>query len=387
MSQAQAERDELAAFLAVVDRQRAEDQIRGFIQAARERPAVSADLIRIGSRLDDVAAYAGGKGFDFTASELDAFFERRIRRHLPDEALRLRDSYLERRRRGELPGPLSLDEPCAARLLTHEHRAGFRLDRAAVLSGDVFVLRGVPALTALIDLLRAHLERTFRPHDPLRAHEHFDGPEMKRRVEALYAGILEDEGIPPLMAAFVAELGMPADEVVYEWPGLRLMRPQRLGGRGYYRSGDTGAVGPHRDTWYGSPQHQINFWAPLHPLAKGAGLHVFPDYYRRSVRNSSLGYDVWRNKVGLQLNAVPLQPIDGSAPIRPHLEVGELICFAAHHLHGGGVNRAETLRISLEFRLLNRADVGAEYVPPNLDYHGFGVVYDGWYRCDGSAVI
>jgi hypothetical protein len=42
--------------------------------------------------------------------------------------------------------------------------------------------------------------------------------------------------------------------------------------------------------------------------------------------------------------------------------------------------------VSFEFRLLHRDDEGRADVPLNVDSHGLGEIYKGWYDADGGHV-
>ncbi|MBT4906819.1 MAG: hypothetical protein HOK98_16865 [Rhodospirillaceae bacterium] len=42
--------------------------------------------------------------------------------------------------------------------------------------------------------------------------------------------------------------------------------------------------------------------------------------------------------------------------------------------------------MSFEFRLLHGGDESAADVPPNVDSHGLGEIYKGWFDADGCQV-
>jgi len=380
------EHDLLAAFLGSIDRQKTKEQIESFIRAVSDTPALNEELMRLGYRTETVADFARAHGFQFLPEELDAYFERCIQANIPEWSLGKREQHLALHRAGEIAEPLVMDRPHSSVLDAVENVPGFALDRAAILGGTVTVARQFSALHSLTARLREHLECAFESHDLLTVYKSLSLQDISKRVEVAYKALLQDTSIPALMTDLTHELGMNPDDIIFEWPGFRLMFPHKLGGAGFYRDGQTGSVGPHRDTWYGSPQHQLNFWGPLYPLSDCAALHVYPDYFFRSIENNTHGYDVWRNCVGLQLNPLGLQDICVDDPLTPDLDVGDAMIFAAHHLHAGAANAGDQMRVSFEFRILNREDEGAAYAPPNIDYHGIGYIYNGWFRLDGSEV-
>ncbi len=176
----------------------------------------------------------------------------------------------------------------------------------------------------------------------------------KARVDAAYEALLEEKRIPPIITTFMEEISFPPNQTVFEWPGFRLTFPHGSESQGYYRTTCSGLLPPHRDTWYGSPQQQINLWGPIYPLETNETLRLLPAYYYRSIKNSSRGYDVWRNAVGLNLPPMLREHVDVSNPIAPPLAMGDVLVFAAHHLHHSALNQRETTRIVFEFRLLCR---------------------------------
>ncbi len=340
---------------------------------------------------DDVAAFARTKGFAFSADDLEAFLEDRMKKKLDVEELDLRQAFQDRSDRGEIPAPVSTNKTAAIKEHVLDFRSGadgkLSLDRAEILKGDVTVIRQAPAIARLTSVLREILEDHFKPYDPLVAHEKLSAASYKTRVETAYDALLAEKRIPPILTAFMEEIGCPPDQTVFEWPGFRLTFPHGSQPEGYYRTNISGSLPPHRDTWYGSPRQQINLWGPLYPLETNETLRTLPAYYYQSVKNSSRGYDVWRNAVGLNISPMLREHVDASNPIAPPLTMGDVMAFAAHHLHHSALNQRKTTRITFEFRLLCKEDKGASYAPPNIDYFGFGEIYKGWFQSDGKEVF
>lgn len=377
------EQDLVARFLGGLGRHRVVE----FIGAVAEDEGLMLELGRIDLDPESVAHFAREKGYAFSAKELTDVIEARIAAQVPEEELRIRARYLDERARGIAHSPRQMDEETESHLREVVHAPDFELPRAAVLQGDVIALRQLPALPGVLVLMEEALESAFDGIDPEQIHAYYDFDDMKARAEIAYDRLVDDPRVPAAMQAVIGDLGLDPQKVLWEWPGMRLLFPVEKGGRGVYRTANSGALAAHRDTWYGSPQHQLNFWGPIKRLDPDATLRIYSRYHRKTVPNSSHGYDTWQNLSGVALP--PSITGDGVSPegaFAPPLEVGDAMCFSGHQLHASAVNRSGRTRVSFEFRLLHVDDEAQPYVPPNTDYYGIGEIYRGWYDRNGDQV-
>jgi predicted ribosomally synthesized peptide with nif11-like leader len=358
--------------------------VEAFIQAVLADPVLAQSLGALGTAPENVVAIARNRGFAFSASELTAYVERKLVERLSAEEIGARLRWLASRASGAISDPLPLDEDTPVRLV--EIPDGALLDRCGVLQGSVGAARGVSALTPLLTILNETLNRSLEIDNPAEVHRALDAATFATRVIAASEALAIDKRVPPAMALLISALGMDPSDVLWEWPGVRLLWPAAAGGYGRYRKGPTGALAPHRDTWYGSPQHQINVWGPLRPIPSNASLRIMPHWFRRSFDNSSRCYDVFQNMVGLALAPVPYAIADVSGAIAPPLALGDILVFAGQQLHASAPNMSGHTRVSFEFRLLHRADEGAPWTPPNTDYFGVGQIYRGWFDAAGNEV-
>lgn len=371
-------------FLSTLLRAASEVRIRAFIAEVMRDPSLSAELSRRGVRPETAAAVARERGHDIDAEEIEAWIEHRMTR-LPAWIREMRDDYAARRAAGRLPEVVVSDVPTPAVLRELDWCEGFVLDRRTVLEGEVVLLRGVPALERLATRLSGHIAAALAPTEPAEAFHHIDATDLPGRVAAANAAITADGAIVPAMVGLIDALGLPAEDTVWEWPGCRLI-PPAPDDRGFYRDHGGGAVGPHRDTWYGSPRHQINVWSPLWQLPPGDGIVVLPAWYRRSMPNSSAGYDLWLRALGLTLAPVALEEPDESDALALRPAPGDAVIFAGQHLHRSGTNRGHDARGSLELRLLHEPDAAADWLPANVDFHGFGEIFENWFDHAGRPV-
>lgn len=379
----ESEQDLVARFLDGLGRQRVVD----FIGAVVEDEALMSELSLIDLDPESVAAFAREKGYGFSSSELIEVIEARIAAEIPEAELAIRAKYLDERAQGIAHVPREMNEDTDACVRDVTHAPDFELPRAAILQGDVIALRKPPALPTLLALMEEALDAAFDGTELEQIHEHHNFEDMKARAEVAYDRLVDDTRVPGAMQAVIRDLGFDPQKVWWEWPGMRLLFPVEYGGRGVYRTANSGALAAHRDTWYGSPQHQLNFWGPIKRLDPDATLRIYSRYHRKTVANSSYGYDTWQNQAGI---ALPPSITDGSispeGAFAPPLEVGDALCFSGHQLHASAVNRSGRTRVSFEFRLLHADDEGQFYVPSNTDYYGIGEIYRGWYDQNGDRV-
>lgn len=358
--------------------------IEAFLKRVMRDPDMATQLAAFETTPDAVAAFARKHGFAFSAGELDAYVEDRLQARLSAEEYAARKRFLAARAAGDIAEPRDRDDATAPRL--KEAEAGAPLDRRFVFDGGVIALRGVAEIGALVRLLDDILRGSLGIEDPAAAHLELPGDAFDTRVGQAYDALLADWRIVPAMTDLIAALGMDPADVLWEWPGCRVLRPLSMGGIGRYRTAFTGALAPHRDTWYGSPFHQINFWGPVRSIPPDATLRILPHYFRRTFLNSSRGYDVWQNRAALAVPPGSHADADMSQAIAPELPVGDVIVFSGQQLHASAPNTTERTRVSFEFRLLHRADEEQPWVPENIDYFGRGEIYEGWYDATGDEV-
>eukprot|EP00037_Helgoeca_nana_P021492 m.216875 g.216875 ORF g.216875 m.216875 type:complete len:335 (+) comp25663_c1_seq2:8391-9395(+) len=154
---------------------------------------------------------------------------------------------------------------------------------------------------------------------------------------------------------------------------------------------------PHRDTWGSCCHAQINWWAPIFPVASDRTLELFPSHFTTVVPNTSGEWTVkqftqWRKSLaeagefarGSDPDPAATQPPDqnmmlptvvgegragegfggGEAVV---VEPGDLVLFSAAHLHRSIPNTSNLHRFSTEVRTVFLPDVQAGVGAPNVD--------------------
>ena len=356
-------------------------QINSFIEAVRSDPQAIACFKRLGTTPKVVVTLARERGYNFDLAAFEEWIERAVARLA---SIRSQDTAGWLARRAEsIPGqPEDIARDTHAVIHNLPWSPEFVLDRKTVLSGDVVVVRNCSPIKRLCDHILDHLGTAFDDPNLAQVFEAHDDDTMRHCSADAYQRFLQDKTIPGTMHAIHGALGISSEQTLWEWPGFRLIPPlpRELG---IYRDRNTGSVGSHRDTWFGSPHHQINFWCPLWPMTEGAGVVVQPRWFQRAVANTSAGYDQWLNALGLTLPPSPLIDTAGDDELAPHLEPGDLLVFAGQQLHRSGVNHGPATRGSLEWRVLVETDRTSPWRPINVDFRGRGEVAKNWFDHHG----
>jgi hypothetical protein len=360
-------------------------QIDTFIEAIRTDSTAISYFTRSGTKPETAVVLARQRGFDFDLSAFEAWIERAVNA-LAAARPQEHAVWLSRRAESTPIEPENVERDTPAVLHDQPWTAGHILDRKAVLLGDAIVVRQCAPIKRLCNLVVGHLRAAFEANDLALVFEAHDDEIMQRRSAVAYRNFLQDKTVTEAMRALHDSLGISAEEALWEWPGFRLIPalPRELG---IYRDHHTGSVGPHRDTWYGSPQNQINFWTPLWPMAQGAGVVVQTQWYQRAVENTSAGYDQWLNALGLTLPPIPLIETAGPGELSPNMEPGDLLVFAGQQLHRSGRNSGPGARGSLEWRLLVGPDRTRSWCPVNVDFRGRGEIAENWFDHSGQSAM
>lgn len=97
------------------------------------------------------------------------------------------------------------------------------------------------------------------------------------------------------------------------------------------------AHGPHRDSWLNCPDNSVNAWIAVGPVRLGNGLTFFPETYGKSLAYTS------RGEITLDENP--------GHPLNIELQGGDVLLFHGDHLHASELNRTDSTRYVISFRL------------------------------------
>jgi hypothetical protein len=239
-----------------------------------------------------------------------------------------------------------------------------------VFAGEILIFEQVPALKALVRDIDAMVREGLGDAEPETAEARLAPDLFLARVRKLRSQVRADKALMQLMGEAVAQVGLPPDDTYFDGLQLRLV-PSSASHQGRRIM----PLPPHRDSWGSNIAQQINWWAPLYPLARTRSIVVYPHYWSRPIENNTADWDYHELKKRmaegraetypvLPTATVPLEPEEGWAVV---IEPGDLLCFSAAHLHGSIADESGITRFSLETRTVSASHIRAGIGAPNLD--------------------
>jgi hypothetical protein len=239
--------------------------------------------------------------------------------------------------------------------------------RKAVYAGNIFRLPATEATKALVAALTVALQWDFGPQAT--AHTRFDFHSMRDGLAAL-RGRLTTETTYLDALATIATVAGPAAEFAFDPMRLRCVLPGN-----HLNKGSEIAYAAHRDTWYGNPQCQVNFWIPLQDVTEEQSFMFYPGLFNKAVPNTSrdFRYGEWSEKHGWQgskdhvVASFPtvITPSEGGRAFSAR--AGEIIVFSAAQLHQTVKNVSSLTRFSIDFRAVHLGDHAKGRGAPNAD--------------------
>jgi len=252
--------------------------------------------------------------------------------------------------------------------------------RRRLFAGDVIVYTSVPEVAAFAAFARGLVADVFAPHQPVRVHEAHAPDELADILidfKPLFIHHAESIGH---VRSIVRALGGSSDETYADVPKLRTAFPA-----GGLDTGIAKAFQVHRDTWYGAPGQQINWWMPVWPVAAENIMEFFPRYFGKKIANSSDQYsyyeaNAWRGRIkdfsgakDTRVHPAPRTPLPADEPrlclVPP---VGGIMLFSGDQLHASIANTTDTTRYSIDFRTVHIADVRTGRGAPCVDVRSTG---------------
>ena len=178
-----------------------------------------------------------------------------------------------------------------------------------------------------------------------RIHDVVDSEDIPRITEAVYR--LVTRAAPHFLKQFVPPVfGVSGNFYFEREPNVRFhvpydcAAPRRQQYQQFARRRGQGKVtahGPHRDSWLNCPDNAVNAWIAVGPVRFGNGLTFFPETYGRKLRYTS------RGEIALDANP--------GFPLNVELQPGDVLLFHGDHLHASELNRTDTTRYVISFRL------------------------------------
>ena len=259
----------------------------------------------------------------------------------------------------------------------HELPATNQALRQAIYEGAIFNIPATPVSSTLVlevcSLLREELGDDFRNAQFVLSYD-----DLFERIAKLKKFVYGQEHFRNLLRQLLSELGFDTDRLAID--PLRLRCVPHLG---HDHPRAKSAYKAHRDTWYANPQAQVNCWLPLHDAAAAETFTFFPAFFDKAIDNSSgeFDYDDWSTTVGFGKSHVidnALYPSPPQGRLNPSEGTGfaslagDLLMFAAAHLHQSNENVSGRSRFSMDFRLVDLEDQLNGLGAPNADNRSTG---------------
>jgi hypothetical protein len=243
---------------------------------------------------------------------------------------------------------------------------------AELYAGAVFKCAATDKTQALTARIRGLLAEAFGA-DLQTVHERFVFADMKQPLADIRAMLERDAIYTDACRDILAGLGLPH----MRRDALRLRCVMH---GGHESKAAERAYAAHRDTWFGNPEAQINIWIPLLDVTADQTFTFYPSYFDAPIKNSSgvFNYDNWMQTVGWQGARTVQQAAEIDYPqvleeivdekaFGFSAKAGEMIIFAAAHLHQTVPNSSGRTRFSIDFRAVHMADHQAGKGAPNVD--------------------
>jgi hypothetical protein len=210
--------------------------------------------------------------------------------------------------------------------------------------------------------------------DPRLIHTVLTVEEFVQKVSALKAEFTNSMPSRQHIRNFLDEIGQDPSEYFFDVPRIRVVPHYD-----YLHAGVSYTYLPHRDTWYGNPECQINTWMPVFPIDTDQTMMINPYYFDRPVENDSGEWDLkhWimnerpaavrniRNED--RRHPVPMGEVRTDTEFRVAGGSGDMIVFSGSHLHGTVPNRSGHIRYSIDFRILHSEDLRKRVGAKNQD--------------------
>ena len=217
------------------------------------------------------------------------------------------------------------------------------------------------------------------PVDQIQTDESADTYDFITKATSCKSTFTNSEKTQQLMKALISERYKlyPNHQILYDVPRLRVVPNSN-----FLSSGMSYNYKPHRDTWYGAAQDQLNHWMPVSNVTKQSTFYLAPSYFAKPIQNNSEIFDLdeWDSK-HRKLAAQSVESEQRPHPI-PLVELasedkhgvvipkGSEIVFSGCHLHGSQANTTSKVRFSIDYRI--SPNTQSFKLPKNVDSRAIG---------------
>ena len=257
-------------------------------------------------------------------------------------------------------------------------------DRAnAIFSGSVLVYRSMPAMHDLVECLREITLREIALSDACSAVWVLKSKEFRHRAGCARRFVRESDDVARLYKKVLLEAGVDVSALFYDHFKLRFQPSYKASKSRYMRD-----LPAHRDTWGSNIHEQINWWAPVWPVAHDRTIGIFPALWNTPVPNLSSEWSyrelikhIKEDNKNCDYPMLPKcitpPPLNEAVPVI--IEPGDIMAFSGAHLHCSIPNRTGLARISTETRTVSAHDLTYSRSAKNVDCSA-PITYFDWFH-------
>lgn len=247
--------------------------------------------------------------------------------------------------------------------------------RDIIYDGGIFLETNIQATTNLcayaIECITTVMGQS---GDPRTIHNRLDVKSFIKSTVELKKQFTNSDRAKECIRDFLFEIEEKPSDYLLQKPSIRVIPNYQ-----YLRAGVSYAYKPHRDTWYGGAQSQINTWMPVFSIDPEQTMWISPHYFDKAVANSSGDWSVqdwldtqrWAASENIseetRPHPLPLTEVDSTHELKIGGDSGNLLIFSGCHLHGSVPNLTKHVRYSVDFRVHHLSDLENGKGPKNFD--------------------
>jgi len=266
--------------------------------------------------------------------------------------------------------------------------------RDMLFRGELLVYSRNRATAALCEHAQKTVEEAFGDLDPQRAQYSIDIPKFVEIVAPLKSKFTNDLRTKELLRDVLEAYGCDLERTFFDVPRLRIGPSD-----GWLSAGVSYAYKAHRDTWYSSPDSQVNWWLPVYDVTNERSMSFYTDYWDKPIANSSGDFDyaewcavgrqqaISQTSVDTRKHPLPTEPVREAGEFRICGTTGDLLLFSAAHLHASGPNTSGLTRYSMDFRTVSLDDLEQGKGAPNIDNKAKGTTLGDFFRASDLTKI
>ena len=246
--------------------------------------------------------------------------------------------------------------------------------RTRIYDGQILVTSARASTIKIVEHARAMLTAGFPSLDPRDAQHHMEVEQFAAILAQLKPGFIHHVASWQMIADALVDLGWNPERTYLDVPRLRISTSD-----GYLTSGVAYAHHPHRDTWWSAPLQQINFWMPIYEFASESAMAFHPRYWNEGTNNDSYLFNYYDWNTNQRKNASAhvksdtrwqphaLEELELQPELRLVCPPGAFLTFSGAQLHSTVANTSGRTRFSVDFRIVDIADVADGRGAHNVD--------------------